>query len=212
MPCDDTEDAVIASVPGHDGPIALERDDEEWIREVADLVDSLAGSSADELDDVGRGFLRGRVISWFELSLDLDVVPRVPTDLIERVSEDLTARDTRRIALLHHPGAGRNDLGATSRLGDTPRVPDALLPLYCASIHDEIGLAQRVGRLAQLTGLPVLLVVEQTTDVKADRLYNRLRADSIPAVVVVVSRRVDEPRDSGSRSFYLGPAVEGMTG
>ncbi|MDP9401838.1 MAG: hypothetical protein M3P85_00580 [Actinomycetota bacterium] len=202
MPCGDTASTARASIPGHDGPTPLDREDEEWIREVADLVDSLAGSTAGALEDVGRGFLRGRVVSWFELSLELDVLPRVASGLLDRVREDLAARDTRRIALLHYPGAGGTTLArrlAWEVHGEFPTI-------YCAAMHDEIGLAQRVGRLAQLTGLPVLLVLEQTTDVMADRLFNRLRADSIPAVVVVVSRRIDQPRNPGPRSFYLGPA------
>lgn len=204
MPCGDTEAAAFASVPGHDGPTQLDREDDEWMREVADLVDSRAGSSAGELDDVGRGFLRGRAVSWFELSLDLDVVPRVATGLLARVREDLAARDTRRVSLLHYPGAGGTTLAR--RVGWEVHLE--FPTLYCSSVHDELGLAQRVGRLAQLTGLPVLLVIEQATDVMADRLYNRLRGDSVPAVVLVVSRRVEQPRESGPRSFYLGPVSD----
>ncbi len=202
LPCGDTQAATIATVPGHDGPVPLEGDDDDWIREVADLVDSRSGSTAGHLDDVGLGFLRGRVVSWFELSLELDVLPRIAVALLERVREDLAARDTRRIALLHYPGAGGTTLARRLAWDVHREYPT----VYAGSMYDEIGLAQRVSRLAQLSGLAVLVVVEQTTDVAADRLFNRLRADSIPAVVVVVSRRVDQPRDLGTRSFYLAPA------
>lgn len=201
MPCGEGPPAQAASVPGHDGPVTLEMEDGDWIREVADLVDSAAGSTAEQLDDVGLGFLRGRLVSWFELSLDLDVLPRVAGALLERVREDLDARDTRRIALLHFPGAGGTTLARRVAWELHLDYPT----LYVSVAHDEMGIAQRVSRLSQLTGLPVLLVLEQTTDAAADRLYNRLRGDSVPAVVLVVSRRMEQPREPGTRSFYLGP-------
>jgi len=202
LPCEEEPKATAASVPGHDGPIVLQTEDEDWIREGADLVDSLAGTNAGPIDDVGYGFLRGRTVSWFELGLDLDVVPRIASEIVGRVREDLEARDTRRVSLLHHPGAG----GTTLARRVAWEVHADFPTLYCAATHDEAGLAQRVSRLAQITGLPVLLVLEHATDVTADQLYNRLRGDSIPAVILIVSRRLTQPRDSGSRSFYLGPA------
>lgn len=192
-----------ATVPGHRGPLILDQEDNDWIRELADIVDQAAGAAAGDLEDVGRGFLRGRMIAWFELSLNLDVVPRMAESLFARILEEIDARDTRRISLLHYPGAGGTTLARRAAWEMHREVPT----LYCSSIHDEHGLAQRVSRLSQITGLPVLVVLEQATDLVADRFYNRLRGDSIPAVLLIVSRRNERPQGTGSRSFYLGPAT-----
>jgi len=202
LPRQETQLTRVSTVPGHEGEVRLSQQDEEWIREMADLVTADSGTSADGIDDVGRGFLRGRAVSWFELSLNVDVVPSMASDLDARVREDLASRDTRRIALLHYPGAGGTTLSRRVAWQAHLDYPT----LYCPGAHDEIGLSRRVERLAQLTGLPVLLVLEQATDVVADRLYNRLRSDSVPVVIVVVSRRAHAPKNPGTRSFYLGYA------
>jgi tetratricopeptide (TPR) repeat protein len=191
------------ALPALDGPLRLEPTEDSWIRELADIVDLSAGTSAEGLEDVGYGFLRGRRISWFELGLNLDVIPDIAQSLFDQISEELKGRDTRRVSLFHYPGAGGTTLArrvAWEMHRDVPTV-------YCASVSDEHGLAQRVGRLSQVTGLPVLVVLEQATELVADRFFNRLRGDSIPAVVLIVSRRVRVPQKTGSRSFYLGPAA-----
>jgi hypothetical protein len=202
LPSRGTEVDQTVAVPAHGGPLVLETEDNEWIRELADLVDLTAGAGAGGIDDVGRGFLRGRLVTWFELSLDLDVIPRMAGDLFRRIREELDARDTRRISLLHYPGAGGTTLARRAAWELHRDVPT----LYCSSLRDEHGLAQRVSRLSQATGLPVLVVLEQATDLVADRFYNRLRGDSVPAVLLIVSRRTERPRNPGSRSFYLGAA------
>lgn len=191
------------ALPALDGPLRLEPTEDSWIRELADMVDLSAGTSAQGLEDVGYGFLRGRRISWFELSLNLDVIPDIAQNLFEQVREELKGRDTRRISLFHYPGAGGTTLArrvAWEMHRDVPTV-------YCGSVSDEHGLAQRIGRLSQATGLPVLVVLEQATELVADRFFNRLRGDSIAAVVLIISRRIRIPQSTGSRSFYLGPAA-----
>ena len=203
LPAYESQADLPATVPGHRGPLTLEREDNDWIRELADIVDLAAGADATDLDDVGRGFLRGRMIAWFELSLDLDIVPHIAENLFARIQEEISVRDTRRVSLLHYPGAGGTTLARRAAWETHREVPT----LYCSSIHDEHGLAQRVGRLSQVTGLPVLVVLEQATDLVADRFYNRLRGDSVPAVLLIVSRRNERPLDPGLRSFYLGPAA-----
>ena len=84
----DCDAAIEASsaIPGHEGPVIVGVEDQEWIRELADLVDTQSGTSAGEIDDVGRGFLRGRQITWFELSLGLDAIPGIARDLVPETS------------------------------------------------------------------------------------------------------------------------------
>lgn len=203
LPCEDVTPMQEAAVPGHDGPVILPPEEDEWVRERADLVDLSRGTTAEGIDEVGQGFLRGRLISWFELSLGLDILPRVADGLLDQIRQDLTARDTRRVSLLHFPGAGGSTLSRRVAWEMHRLVPT----LYCSTTHDEQGLAERIAVLSQRTGLPVLVVLEQTTDLSADRLYNRLRGDSVPAVLLVVSRRLARPPAPGQRSFYLGPAA-----
>jgi tetratricopeptide (TPR) repeat protein len=198
----DYDAAIEASsaIPGHEGPVIVGVEDQEWIRELADLVDMQSGTSAGEIDDVGRGFLRGRQITWFELSLGLDAVPSIARNLVSKLRDEIAARDTRRISLLHYPGAGGTTLARRAAWEMHREVPT----LYCPVVRDVDGLAQRISRLSQLANLPVLVVLEQTTDLVADRLYNRLRSDSVPVVLLIVSRRTQRPQQSGGRSFYLG--------
>jgi tetratricopeptide (TPR) repeat protein len=200
MPNYDVVIDALSAVPGHESPVILNVQDQEWIRELADLVDMQAGTSAGETEDVGTGFLRGRLITWFELSLGLDAIPGVARDLFQQLREDLGARETRRISLFHYPGAGGTTLARRAAWEMHREAPT----LYCAAVRDDDGLAQRISHLVQLAGLPVLVVLEQTTDLVADRLYNRLRSDSVPVVLLIVSRRTQRPRQSGFRSFYLG--------
>jgi len=197
-------DAVIDSasaIPGQGGPVIVDLEDREWIRELADLVDLEAGTSAGGTEDVGTGFLRGRLITWFELSLGLDAIPSMAPDLFSKLREELAARDTRRVALFHYPGAGGTTLARRAAWEMHREVPT----LYCPTVRDEDGLAQRISQLIRLASMPVLVVLEQTTDLMADRLYNRLRSDSLPVVLLIVSRRTQRPQQSGARSFYLGP-------
>lgn len=191
------------AVPALDGPLRLEPSEDAWIRELADIVDLSAGTSAQGLEDIGYGFLRGRRISWFELGLNLDAIPDIAQDLFGQIREELKGRDTRRVSLFHYPGAGGTTLARRVAWEMHREVPT----LYCSSAPDEHGLAQRVGRLSQATGLPVLVVLEQATELVADRFFNRLRGDSIAAVVLIVGRRTRAPEGTGPRSFYLGPAA-----
>lgn len=202
MPTADEALAAAATVPGHAGRVLVESQDLQWLAEMADLLTSISGTTAEGIEDVGHGFLQGREVTWFELSLNLDVVPPLADDLQARVQDDLGSRDTRRISLFHYPGAGGSTLARRVAWQTHLDYPT----LYCPGIRDEAGLALRVERLAKLTGMPVLLVLEQVTDVVGDRLFNRLRSDSVPVVILTVSRRAHPSRAGGSRSFYLGYA------
>ena len=201
LPDYEIEPQARSAVPGHKGPVVMEPQDEQWIREAADLVDLSAGADAGQTAEVGRGFLRGRLITWFELGLGLDMIPSVANELLNKVREDLDARDTLRISLFHYPGAGGTTLARRTAWEMHRSVPT----LYCPSLQDDAGLAQRISLLNQITGLSILVVLEQTTDVVADRLFNRLRGDSVSAVLLIVSRRARPPKEVGQRTFYLSP-------
>jgi hypothetical protein len=200
MPDYEAPGAPQSAVPGNNGPLILEAQDREWIDEIAELIDFSSGTSAGETEDVGIGFLRGRTITWFELSLGLDLIPAVATDLVASLRGDLDRRDTRRVTLLHYPGAGGTTLARRAAWEMHREWPT----LYCPALHDEQGLAERISRVSQITGMSTLVVIEQTTDAVAERLYNRLRGDSVPVVLLFVSRRSHRPETAGTRSFYLG--------
>ncbi|MBQ1065231.1 hypothetical protein [Micromonospora sp. D75] len=203
LPALEDRDVPPSTIPGLDGPVVLDAEDAQWFREFADLLDSSSGTTAGNTENTGGGFLQGRPVTWFELSLGLDVRPGIADDLEQAVRIDLSGRDTRRIALMHYPGAGGTTLGRRLAWDLHSEFPT----IYCTGTHDDYGLAERVSRLSQLSGLPVLVVLENTTDAVTEGVYNRLRGDSVPAVVVVVGRRFEKPREAGPRSFYLGPAA-----
>lgn len=148
---------------------------------------------------VGREFLRGAEVSWYELGLHYDGDRDLSEKLERRIRTELKGRRTSRINLYHAPGAGGTTV-ARRLLWDFHRS------YPCAIIRrtTPADTAERLFRLTTITGLPILLLVDgaDVAERQIDELYDYLRSRHIPATLLQVLRRFT-PQTEGPRAFYL---------
>jgi len=109
----------------------------------------------------------------------------VTDDLAVRVTNALEQRDTLRIMLGHSPGAG----GTTVARRIAWRIKDTYPTVAVRAISDDSVFAEAIADLAQLSGMPVLLVIELVPESALDRLFSTLRARSVPSVLLITARR-----------------------
>lgn len=197
------------TLPSAAGPKLVPDEAISRLGDTAQLLHSEVGVENDIADaDIGA-FYRGRPISWFELDLDLDVPRRVTDDLLVKVTDALEQRDTLRIMLGHSPGAG----GTTVARRIAWRIKDTYPTIVVRTIPDDAILAEAVADLAKLSGMPVLVVIELVPEAVLDRIFGMLRARSIPAVLLISTRRItrywQRGGDSEVSAVNAGPAGQG---
>jgi hypothetical protein len=188
-----------ATLPGNEGSVPVPDDRRLWIEEVGALLHSDVGSDSERPEAVAEEFYRGNRISWMELDLDVDIPRSVTVALGRQVREDLENRHTRRISLQHRPGAGGTTVArrlAWDVHGDHPT-------LVVERVTDHATLVSRVLELNAPTDKAVLVVIESTLDAVVERVHAALRADSVPAVLLIVERRTSPPAQTGGRTYYL---------
>jgi hypothetical protein len=207
------------TLPSAEGPMPIPDEVISRFTDTAQLLHSEIGVQDDSVEGASGAFYRGRPISWFELDLDLDVPRKVTDELLVRVTDALEQRDTLRIMLGHSPGAG----GTTVARRIAWRIKDTYPTVVVRGISDDVVLAEAVADLAQLSGTPVLLVVELVPESTLDRLFSVLRAGSIPTVLLITARRTSpayrqagetsessalEASPAGQRGLRLGPMAK----
>jgi hypothetical protein len=186
------------SVPGQDGPFPLSEIERRWFEEVGELLHSAVGLTADE-EPVADSFFHGRLISWFELKLAVDLPRTVTEGIVTRARHDLAERDSYRMSLTHYPGAG----GTTVARRVAWDLHDEFPTMVIRGAVAAQPVADRLRELARITGLPVFATFELTSDAVIERIYGDLRANSVASVLLVVSRRPAPAPNPGERSFYL---------
>jgi hypothetical protein len=153
--------------------------------DTAALLHSEVGVESEAGEFEVGAFYRGRPISWFELDLHLDL-PRVITeDFTSQVRTALEQRDTLRVMLAHSPGAG----GTTIARRVAWTLKDEFPTVVARGSQDEAVLSQLAADLSSETGSPVLLLLELLSDSSQERLYELLRASSVPVVMLITARR-----------------------
>ena len=190
---------VLPSASG--APIKLERSDWLWIREDVELIHRSMGMSGD--DDAGA-YRRGADISWRNLQLRHDCDRGVTASLRARVESDLRRRQTVRVNLYHAPGSGGTTVGR--------RIAWDLRNAYPVGIlHGRVarGAAEKIEKVAALTESSVLIVVDggQHSEREIDDLYEFLKANHTPVVLLQVLRRFRAPQLGGARQFRLETAL-----
>lgn len=182
------------------GPTEVKLDDWLWLRENLEIIHRSAGIGGD--DDPGH-YRRGGDISWRNLQLrhdcDRDITPKV----IQRVEADLKQRHTVRINLYHEPGGGGTTVGRRIAWELHNTYPVCILR-KCEP-HDT---AERIAKIAALTESSVLVVVdgEQQSERDIDNLFEFLRANQTPTVLLQVLRRFRRQKE-GKRQFWLDAAL-----
>ena len=186
-------------LPGIDGGVfAVPPDRARWVEEEVEIVHLNVGINSSGSSSELKDFLKGQPISWYGLNLGVDVQRTITPPLESRVSDGLASRSTRRLDLLHWPGGGGSTVAR--------RVLWNLHKRYPSLLARRISPEQFVDRLRyifELTQSPVLVLVEESVTNSDDlnRVYDRLRSENIPAVLLRVAR--GEGQSSQSGSFYL---------
>lgn len=193
----DADRCILPSFSG--APISVGPEDLRWIEEEFELLHQGVGQRRVRSDPVGREFLRGNEITWYELGLHCDVDRDKAESLRRQVRLELDARRTARLNLYHAPGAGGTTTARRLLWDLHGDFPSAILRSTIPS-----DTAERAYRIASQTGLPVLLMVDggDVTEREIDDLYTALKSRNIPTVLLQVLRRFTE-RDDAERSFYL---------
>ena len=197
---DENERYVIPTSSG--SGIALERQDWLWLREDIDLIHRSTGLSGDEDE---KEYRLGADISWRNLHLQHDCDRGITSRVRAQVESDLRQRQTVRINIYHAPGSGGTTVGRRVAWDISRTFPTGVL-LRCVA-DDTVG---RIERIAALTESSMLVVVDggQHSEKKIDDLYEGLKANQIPAVLLQVLRRF-KPQQIGKRQFWLA-SIKGL--
>lgn len=179
-------------------PIPVAAKELGWLEEELEIVHRSLGMSPPAIGTIGRDFLKGAEISWYELGVHYDVDRDLATPLGSKIRTDLRGRQTVRTNLYHAPGAGGTTLARRICWDFRHHFP--CVRLLRTRPRETI---ERLKFLASMTGLPILVALDgsDVAERDADDLFELARAYHLPAVFLQVSRRVDA--GTGKRSFFL---------
>lgn len=184
-------------LPGASGaPVEVPSSTWLWLSEATELVHRGVGLVG---NDDASDFRRGASVTWRNLHLrhdcDRDAIPPARA----QVEAELRLRQTARVNLYHAPGAGGTTAGRRIAWDLHDRVPVALLK-HCKPRD----AAERISKIAALTENAVLIIVDGELHAESDidDIYNLLKANQTPAVLLQVLRRF-APVSPGKRQFWL---------
>lgn len=170
-----------------------------WLSEDLELLHRSVGMTGDDSPD---NFRRGAAVTLRNLQLrhdcDRDITPALRT----QVEMDLRKRQTVRINLYHSPGGGGTTVGNRIAWDFHLLFPVAILKNCSARDTSE-----RISKVVALTEHSVLLIVDggQHSERDIDDLYEYLKANQTPVVILQVLRKVPLPR--GNRRLYPLEAI-----
>lgn len=167
------------------GRVVVPENQRGWFDDKYELLHSLTGLDSHAVDGVGTDFYRGRGISWYELSLNVDL-PRAGSHhaLVRAVEVKLEKRSTERHTYRHYPGAGGTTMVRRLAWDLRNRFPT----LVVNQPHDDAGIVSRVQELARLSGRPVFVVIENASERITDAVFEQLRANSVPSLLLLSGR------------------------
>lgn len=191
----DDERYILPSSSG--APVEVKTDDWLWLSEDLDLVHESIGLAG---DDDAKEYRRGADITWRNLHLqhdcDRDITPMVRS----QVEADLRKRQTVRINIYHAPGSGGTTVGRRVAWDLRNTFPAGILRSCTPS-----DTAERIAKVAALTETSVVVVVDggQHSEREIDDLYELLKANQTPVVLLQVLRRFQSQTSEGRRQFWL---------
>ncbi|HRQ41819.1 MAG TPA: hypothetical protein PLD25_28180 [Chloroflexota bacterium] len=197
-------DQAAILLPSHvqgnkDAQVEIPRETANWLHEELTLVHLNLGLFQESDYEPGYNFLRGNIISWFELGLDIDI-KRDKTESLERqVRFDLENGNISRINLYHYPGAGGSTIARRIAWNFHKKFPTILINQISL-----LGTIERLSSLYKFVDKPILAIVEHTGFQKEtlDTLFASVRARTLPIVFLVVSRKLDSMTET-ERIKYL---------
>lgn len=202
-------DAGTTSLPSSSGaPLLVSPKDQRWMEEEAEIVALESGLAPPVDRTIGRDFLQGNEISWYELGIHSDVERDVTSKVQRQIKSDLESRKTARINLYHAPGAG-----GTTVAKRLVWVFHREHPCVMLRSTNPSETADRVAYVTSSTGISMLLAVDgaDIAEGQIDELYDQLRARNVPAVILQVVRRFTTPIER-PRSFFLKEELSSSEG
>ena len=176
--------------------IQVETDDWLWLSEDIELIHRSMGLDG---NDDSKEYRLGADISWRNLHLRHDCDRDLTLELRRQVETDLTKRQTIRINLYHEPGSGGTTVGYRLAWDLHTKFPVGVLQ-NCVPRET----AERIGKISALTESSVLIIIDggRHSERDIDDLYNSLKANQTPAILVQILRRFRR-QAIGKRQFWL---------
>ena len=202
-PMDNVEDILL---PAFDGGVAnVPPDRARFVEEEVEIVHVNVGLNSANTGSELKDFLRGQPVSWHGLNLGVDVQRTVTPRLENRIRDELTSRTTRRLNLGHWPGGG----GSTVARRIAWNIHNQYPTLLAKRVVPE-PLVERLRYIFGLTQMPLLVIVEDsvTNSDDLDRVYDRLRSENIPVVLLRVVR--GERASTQVGSFFLDGMLDNV--
>ncbi|NQX10981.1 hypothetical protein HQQ80_05025 [Microbacteriaceae bacterium VKM Ac-2855] len=183
---------ALATLPGNDGGrVVLSPINRKYLEDGYEILHSLIVFESESIDGVGVDFYSGRQITWFELSNDVDLFRDPAVGALKRaLASKLAKRSTDRHVFGHFPGAG----GTTVTRRVAWEFRDSYPVIVVSRLAESNALADRIELLAKLTDQKVLVVIEAASSQVTDALYDRLRSNSVAALILLVSRASYTPK------------------
>jgi len=179
--------------------VYVEKRDWLWLSESIEFVHKSIGLTGSDDEEQYR---KGGDFSWRNLHLRHDCDREVTSKVRRQVESDLKARIAARINIYHAPGAGGTTVGRRVAWDLRDLFPVGILQKYTPDTT-----ADRIAKIAALTECSVLIVVdgERHSDKIVEDLYERLRANQTPAVLLQILRRFNRQstQHAGKRKFWL---------
>jgi tetratricopeptide (TPR) repeat protein len=192
--------AERCAIPTRAGaPHPLDVRDCLWLEEELEIVHLDIAAKGEDTPDVYR---KGAPVTWRNLSLHHDCEREVGHRVRRRIEEDLRARRTTRVNLVHAPGAGGTTL-AKRILWDLHRE----FPCFVLHKLSPEHTAARLTKLAGLTGHSLCLLVDgsEHQQSEVDALFDLVKSQQVPVVIFQSLRQfamTSAPEDK-QRTFHL---------
>ena len=193
---DSSEDMGLPSLEGGTQVVPPERG--RWLEEELEVVHTNIGLNASEPQSGLEEFLKGNLISWTALNLGVDVSRTDTPRLQQRLTQELETRTTRRLNIWHWPGGGGSTVARRVAWNLHIQYPTVLIRRIIPE-----SLTERIRYIFELTRKPVLVLVEDsvTNHNDLDGVYDRLRSNNVPCVLLIIGRRTTASTQPGS--FYV---------
>ena len=194
------EGESAVSLPSRPGiHLPIQGDTLAWLQEDLELVHLGIGLLRPEGRDIGRDFLRGAQIEWYELGLNCDVARDLAEEVLDQIRRDVQGHRTTRINLYHSPGAGGTTVARRITWELHRKIPCAILHRYATGKTIE-----RLSSITSLTDLPVLIIIDgaEISERQADALFDELRYRQVSAIMLQILRRFSS-QEKRERASHL---------
>lgn len=167
-----------------------------WFADVGQLLHSDVDSIRIN-ENIETDFYRGHQITWSEIVQSKDIQRTVVDDLIKEIRNKLTERGTARMSVTHQPGSG----GTTVVRRIAWDLHEEYPVLFVENSIPYNLIVERVRKLAEITACQCLIIFDGASTSLIDDVFNSLKAQSVPALLLVMARRTI---NSGSSSQTVG--------